>query len=64
MHLIDYRVRILHPQDASAAQTRVRIESAMIDTPEENWFTLGVSTNIIEASYRVAGQLHLLLDAG
>jgi 2-isopropylmalate synthase len=51
MQLIDYRVRILQPQDASAAKPRVRIESALIDGPEENWFTIGVSTNIIEASY-------------
>ena len=51
MHLVDYRVRILKPQDASAAMPRVRIESAAIDRPEEKWFTIGVSTNIIEASY-------------
>ncbi len=51
MHLVDYRVRILQPQDASAAMPRVRIGSAIIDRPDENWFTIGVSTNIIEASY-------------
>jgi 2-isopropylmalate synthase len=51
MHLVDYRVRILKAQDASAAMPRVRIESASIDNPDENWFTIGISTNIIEASY-------------
>ncbi len=51
MHLVDYRVRILQPQDASAAMPRVRIGSALIDDPEDHWFTIGVSTNIIEASY-------------
>ncbi len=51
IHLVDYRVRILHPQDASAAKTRVRIETARIDDPDDNWFTIGVSTNIIEASF-------------
>ncbi|MGH9809912.1 MAG: alpha-isopropylmalate synthase regulatory domain-containing protein, partial [Terriglobia bacterium] len=51
MRLIDYRVRILKPQDASAAMPRVRIESAAIENPDNNWFTIGVSTNIIEASY-------------
>ena len=51
MHLIDYRVRILKPQDASAAQPRVLIESALIAEPAQNWVTVGVSGNIIEASY-------------
>ncbi|NLG12387.1 MAG: citramalate synthase [Elusimicrobia bacterium] len=45
--LIDYRVRILHPEEATAAATRVIIESA---DENETWGTIGVSENIIEAS--------------
>ncbi|HOL21426.1 MAG TPA: citramalate synthase [bacterium] len=45
--LTDYRVRILHPEDATAAVTRVIIESA---DETGSWGTIGVSENIIEAS--------------
>ncbi|NCC22800.1 MAG: citramalate synthase [Alphaproteobacteria bacterium] len=51
MHLVDYRVRILKPQDASAAMPRVLIESASTRDPDKHWFTIGVSTNIIDASF-------------
>ena len=47
--LVDYKVRILTPRDGTRAVTRVMIESA--DGVMENWSTLGVSTNIIDASY-------------
>jgi 2-isopropylmalate synthase len=40
-------VRILDPEEATRAKTRVLIESAR---GEERWSTIGVSQNIIEAS--------------
>lgn len=46
--LTDFRVRILDPEEASAARTRVLIESS---DGEESWGTVGVSENIIEASW-------------
>ena len=50
MQLIDYRVRILHANDASGAMPRVLIESIDSHT-QERWSTIGVSTNIIDASF-------------
>ena len=49
MRLTDYRVRILTPGDGTAAVTRVLIESA--DETGAHWTTVGVSGNIINASY-------------
>ena len=49
VRLIDYKVRILTPGDGTRAVTRVMIESA---ANGEHWSTVGVSTNIIDASYR------------
>ena len=46
--LTDFRVRILDPQEATAATTRVLIESS---DGEESWGTVGVSENIIEAAW-------------
>jgi 2-isopropylmalate synthase len=46
--LVDYRVRILDPEEATAAKTRVLIEST---DGTETWGTVGVSTNLIEASW-------------
>ncbi len=51
MHLVDYRVRILKPQDASAAMPRVLIETASKRDIDNQWYTIGVSTNIIDASF-------------
>ncbi len=48
VHLADYRVSILDPEEATAAKTRVVIESSDGDT---TWGTVGVSENIIEASW-------------
>lgn len=48
MHLSDYKVRILTPSDATAALTRVVIESR--DSDGHAWHTLGVSANVIDAS--------------
>lgn len=46
--LTDYRVRILDPEEATAAKTRVLIESS---DGESTWGTVGVSENLIEASW-------------
>ena len=49
LRLIDYKVRILTPGDGTRAITRVMIESA--DKEGQHWSTVGVSPNIIDASY-------------
>jgi len=49
MQLVDYKVRILAPERGTAAVTRVLIESA--DDEGRVWQTVGVSGNIIDASY-------------
>ena len=49
MRLTDYKVRILTPQAGTGAVTRVMIESA--DSNGRRWNTVGVSTNIIDASF-------------
>ena len=49
LRLVDFKVRILRSTDASAAMPRVMIESAA--DHGDHWSTVGVSTNIIEASY-------------
>jgi 2-isopropylmalate synthase len=49
MRLVDYKVRILTPQAGTRAVTRVMIESA--DANGRRWATIGVSTNIIDASF-------------
>lgn len=48
-HLTDYKVRILDGGEGTSAKTRVLIESS---NGEQRWTTLGVSTNIIDASYQ------------
>lgn len=45
--LVDYKVRILDPENATGATTRVVIEAA---SGEKRWSTVGCSENIIEAS--------------
>ncbi|MHA1598290.1 MAG: citramalate synthase [Alphaproteobacteria bacterium] len=49
LRLVDYKVRILTPGAATAAVTRVMIESA--DAEGHHWSTVGVSPNVIDASY-------------
>ena len=49
MRLVDYKVRILTPGDGTGAITRVLIESA--DGQDRRWSCVGLSTNIIDASY-------------
>ena len=48
IHLTDYKVRILTPQAGTRAVTRVMIESA---EDGDTWSTVGVSSDIINASY-------------
>ena len=48
VYLTDYRVRILDPEEHSAAKTRVLIEST---DGRATWSTVGVSENLIEASW-------------
>ena len=48
MHLIDYKVRVINSSEGTAARVRVIIESR--DT-QDAWTTVGVSENIIEASW-------------
>jgi 2-isopropylmalate synthase len=49
LRLVDYKVRILTPNDGTKAVTRVMIES--IDGHGNRWTTVGVSANVIDASY-------------
>lgn len=61
IHLTDYKVRVLDTQKGTAAVTRVLIDSTDGDV---SWTTIGVSENIIEASWQaladsiVYGLLH------
>jgi 2-isopropylmalate synthase len=54
MRLVDFKVRVVNGQEGTAARIRVNIES-MDD--RDTWRTIGVSENIIEASW------HALVDA-
>ena len=54
MKLLDYKVRVLPAGQGTASAIRVLIESG---DKESRWGTVGVSENIIEASYQA------LLDA-
>ena len=48
VHLTDYKVRVLDTKSATAAKVRVLLEST---DGEDYWSTVGVSTDIIEASW-------------
>ena len=54
MYLADYKVRVLDEANATASKVRVLIESS---DGKEKWSTIGVSSNIIEASW------HALVDS-
>ena len=47
VRLIDYKVRVMEPKDATAARVRVLISSA---DGSDIWTTVGVSQDIIEAA--------------
>lgn len=49
VQLTDYKVRIIDPQAATAALTRVLIDAS---DGERSWTTVGCSVNIIEASFQ------------
>ena len=48
MQLFDYRVRVVSSKEGTAAKVRAVIESR---DDHEHWGTIGVSENIIEASW-------------
>jgi 2-isopropylmalate synthase len=48
MHLADYKVRVINSAEGTAARVRVVIESR---DATEVWTTVGVSENVIEASW-------------
>jgi 2-isopropylmalate synthase len=62
VRLADYKVRILDPDQATDATTRVVLEAAC---DEERWSTVGCSQNIIDASFQAlmdAFELFLLRE--
>jgi 2-isopropylmalate synthase len=54
MHLVDFKVRVVNGEAGTAARIRVNIECT---DGQNTWRTIGVSENIIEASW------HALVDA-
>ena len=48
MHLADFKVRVLDEKEGTAAKVRVLIQS---QDEKDSWTTVGVSENIIEASW-------------
>jgi 2-isopropylmalate synthase len=54
MRLVDFKVRVIDGRDGTAAKVRVFIESR---DHEDIWSTIGVSEDIIEASW------HALADS-
>jgi 2-isopropylmalate synthase len=61
MHLLDYKVRVINAQEGTAARVRVSIESTDGDRV---WGTVGVSENVIEASWlALADSFHFYLVA-
>ncbi|MEN8445269.1 MAG: alpha-isopropylmalate synthase regulatory domain-containing protein, partial [Cyanobacteria bacterium J06555_13] len=48
-YLTDYKVRILNSEAGTAAKVRVLAESS---NGQQRWSTIGVSVNILEASYQ------------
>jgi 2-isopropylmalate synthase len=63
VHLTDYKVRILDGATATGAVTRVLIDAS---DGERSWTTIGVSGNIIEASWQALADsiVYGLLHAG
>lgn len=48
MRLTDFKVRVIDEKEGTAAKVRVLVQS---QDEKDNWITIGVSENIIEASY-------------
>lgn len=63
IHLVDYKVRILDSQAATGATTRVLLDAT---DGSRTWTTIGVSANIIEASWQALSDslVYGLLHAG
>lgn len=60
MHLLDYKVRVINAQEGTAAKVRVSIESTDGDAV---WGTVGVSENVIEASWlALADSFHYFIS--
>jgi 2-isopropylmalate synthase len=65
VHLVDYKVRVINSKDETAAKVRVVVESRRQcpDGSKEHFGTIGVSGNIIDASWQAlvdAYEYHLL----
>ncbi len=65
VHLTDYKVRVINSKDETAAQVRVIIECRRerADGTKEIFGTIGVSGNIIDASWQAlvdAYECHLI----
>jgi 2-isopropylmalate synthase len=56
MHLVDYKVRIIDASAGAGATTRVLVSSADGD---REWETVGVSPNLIEASWRAMADAYI-----
>lgn len=64
LQLVDYKVRVINPKGGTAAKVRVIIESK---DKEGTWGTVGVSENLIEASWQAlvdSVEYKLLKDLG
>ncbi|MCI0488245.1 MAG: citramalate synthase [Blastocatellia bacterium] len=63
VRLIDYKVRVLDTDKATAARVRVLVQSS---DGQESWSTVGVSDNILEASWQALSDAlnYKLLKAG
>ena len=53
VRLCDYKVRIIDPDKAASATTRVNIEASC---GERHWNTVGCSPNVIDASFRALSE--------
>ena len=63
IRLIDYKVRVIEPRDATAAQVRVFIETTDGDN---TWTTVSVSSDVINASLNAvvdSVEYKLLMDS-
>jgi 2-isopropylmalate synthase len=65
VHLADYKVRVINSRDETAAQVRVVVQCVRqrVDGSRETFGTIGVSGNVIEASWQAlvdAYQYHLI----
>ena len=63
VRLSDYKVRVVNPDSGTAAVVRVLVEHS---TEDRTWNTVGVSANIIEASWRAIadGLRYFLVHTG